>query len=74
MKSSFKGNSVAKKMNVNFCAPLLDYGYPLPLLNTATIQFQAYLALPPGFDSTYICPFIQFPELGTEFEVCMMLR
>ena len=28
----------------------------------------------PGFDGTYICPFIQFPELGTEFEVwCMTI-
>jgi pimeloyl-ACP methyl ester carboxylesterase len=26
----------------------------------------------PGFDGTYICPFIQFPELGTEFEVWCM--
>ena len=28
----------------------------------------------PGFDGTYICPFIQFPELGTEFELwCMTI-
>mmetsp|Transcript_27935 Transcript_27935/g.61529 ORF Transcript_27935/g.61529 Transcript_27935/m.61529 type:complete len:562 (-) Transcript_27935:785-2470(-) len=28
----------------------------------------------PGFDGTYICPFIQFPELGTEFEIwCMTI-
>lgn len=26
----------------------------------------------PGFDGTYFCPFIQYPELGTEFEVWCM--
>jgi pimeloyl-ACP methyl ester carboxylesterase len=26
----------------------------------------------PGFDGTYICPFIQFPELGVEFDVWCM--
>jgi hypothetical protein len=68
--------------NVNFVAPLLDYGYP-PAANELSSQQnparESYkdenkpiLVYLPGFDGTYICPFLQFPELGTEFEVWCM--
>lgn len=69
-----KENSVAKKMNVNFCAPLLDYGYPPTVAEYRdnSISEKPILLYLPGFDGTYICPFIQFPELGTEFEVWCM--
>jgi uncharacterized protein len=71
--------------NVKFVAPLLDYGYP-PAVNDLLNQHnqtsdasngedaqgKPILLYLPGFDGTYICPFLQFPELGTEFEVWAM--
>lgn len=66
---------------VDFVSPLLDYGYPpaaydLKLQQDGEIdgKDKPILLYLPGFDGTYICPFIQFPELGTEFEVwCMTI-
>jgi pimeloyl-ACP methyl ester carboxylesterase len=60
--------------NVNFCAPLLDYGYPSTVeeFEDQSLSEKPILLYLPGFDGTYICPFIQFPELGTEFEVWCM--
>ena len=74
--------STARSHKVDFVSPLLDYGYP-PAVRDLKIR-QNYnqidgndkpiLLYLPGFDGTYICPFIQFPELGTEFEVwCMTI-
>jgi pimeloyl-ACP methyl ester carboxylesterase len=60
----------ARVQNVKFAAPLLDYGYP-PAVRDDQSQKPILLYLP-GFDGTYICPFIQFPELGDEFEVWCM--
>lgn len=57
-------------------SPLLDYGYPPAAKDLRFRQNnqiggndKPILLYLPGFDGTYICPFIQFPELGTEFEV-----
>ena len=60
--------------NVQFMAPLLDYGHPPTVeeLENGTLTEKPLLLYLPGFDGTYICPFIQFPELGTEFEIWCM--
>jgi pimeloyl-ACP methyl ester carboxylesterase len=60
--------------NVQFMAPLLDYGHPPTVeeLENGTLTEKPLLLYLPGFDGTYICPFIQFPELGTEFELWCM--
>jgi pimeloyl-ACP methyl ester carboxylesterase len=61
---------------VQFSSPLLDYGYPLTVeeLRNQTLSEKPILLYLPGFDGTYICPFIQYPELGTEFDVwCMSI-
>lgn len=71
--------------NVMFVAPLLDYGYP-PAVHDLSIQQnqtvmdnnddddeKPILLYLPGFDGTYICPFLQYPELGTEFEVWCLI-
>lgn len=66
---------------IDFVSPLLDYGYPpaakdlkLRQKNQMGENEKPILLYLPGFDGTYICPFIQFPELGTEFEVwCMTI-
>lgn len=59
---------------VNFASPLLEYGY-LPAVEEyedKSLSEKPLLLYLPGFDGTYICPFIQFPELGTDFDVrCM---
>jgi pimeloyl-ACP methyl ester carboxylesterase len=59
---------------VNFSSPLLEYGYPpaVEAYNDKSLSEKPLLLYLPGFDGTYICPFIQFPELGTDFDVrCM---
>lgn len=60
--------------HVTFASPLLDYGYPPTVeeFENGTLVEKPLLLYLPGFDGTYICPFIQFPELGTEFEVWSM--
>jgi len=61
---------------INFMSPLLDYGYPPAVKELANSQKKRQrliseekpvLLYLPGFDGTYISPFIQFPELSTEF-------
>ena len=59
---------------VNFASPLLDYGYvpAVEAYEDKSLPEKPLLLYLPGFDGTYICPFIQFPELGTDFDVrCM---
>ncbi len=73
--------NAARSHKVDFVSPLLDYGYPpavrdlkLRQNNQMGENEKPILLYLPGFDGTYICPFIQFPELGTEFEVwCMTI-
>jgi pimeloyl-ACP methyl ester carboxylesterase len=52
----------------------LDYGHPPTVdeFENGTLSEKPLLLYLPGFDGTYICPFIQFPELGTEFELWCM--
>ncbi|KAG7374450.1 lysophospholipase [Nitzschia inconspicua] len=82
---ALKDTPADRPHNVKFVAPLLDYGYP-PAVDCLKHQQDATPNVPereedvrkpillylPGFDGTYICPFLQFPELGTEFEVWCM--
>jgi len=73
--------SSSRSHRIDFVSPLLDYGYPpaakdlqLRQNNQMGENEKPILLYLPGFDGTYICPFIQFPELGTEFEVwCMTI-
>lgn len=69
-----KEKSSETTKNVNFCAPLLDYGYPsyVQEFENDSLSEKPLLLYLPGFDGTDLCPFIQFPELGTEFEVWCM--
>jgi pimeloyl-ACP methyl ester carboxylesterase len=60
---------------VRFISPLLELGYPPAVLEaeqnlTCQKPFLLYL---PGFDGTLLSPFLQFPELGTTFEVQGMI-
>lgn len=73
--------SSSSSHRIDFVSPLLDYGYPSAAKDLQVRQKnemgdneKPILLYLPGFDGTYICPFIQFPELGTEFEVwCMTI-
>lgn len=54
-------------VTVKFSSPLLDAGYPPATLeNPKEKPLLVYL---PGFDGTLTAPFLQFPELGTVFDV-----
>jgi pimeloyl-ACP methyl ester carboxylesterase len=68
------GSVQQRVQNVNFAAPLLDYGYAPTVeeYEDELLSEKPLLLYLPGFDGTYICPFIQFPELGTDFEVWCM--
>jgi pimeloyl-ACP methyl ester carboxylesterase len=60
--------------NVQFVSPLLEYGYP-PAVQEAEQEILAgkpLLLYLPGFDGTFLSPFLQFPELSTIFDVRSM--
>lgn len=59
---------------VTFSSPLIDEGYAPAVEETRTeiVDDKPLLVYLPGFDGTLVAPFLQFPELGTEFEVCGM--
>ena len=62
--------------DVTFASPLLDFGYPPAVeeYESDTLREKPLLLYLPGFDGTYICPFLQFPELGDDFDVkCMTI-
>ena len=59
------------KSCVRFESPLLDAGYP-PVVSeykAKTLEKKPLLLYLPGFDGTLLAPFLQFPELSTEFDV-----
>lgn len=59
---------------VRFTSPLLEYGYPPAVLEyeSGALQKKPLLLYLPGFDGTFLSPFLQFPELHTIFDVrCM---
>ena len=60
--------------DVKFIAPLLDYGYRVAVeeFESTALEDKPLLLYLPGFDGTFLSPFLQFPELGTIFDVrCM---
>jgi pimeloyl-ACP methyl ester carboxylesterase len=64
----------ATESDVRFLSPLLEYGYrpTVDEYENQTLAEKPLLLYLPGFDGTFLCPFLQFPELGTVFDVrCM---
>jgi len=63
--------SAKPKSNVKFLAPLLEAGYPPAVaeFKTNRLRDKPLLVYLPGFDGSLLAPFLQFPELGTEFDV-----
>eukprot|EP00559_Dactyliosolen_fragilissimus_P006268 CAMPEP_0184871322 /NCGR_PEP_ID=MMETSP0580-20130426/40652_1 /TAXON_ID=1118495 /ORGANISM="Dactyliosolen fragilissimus" /LENGTH=151 /DNA_ID=CAMNT_0027373965 /DNA_START=120 /DNA_END=572 /DNA_ORIENTATION=- len=60
-----------KASKISFESPLLEEGYP-PTVNEykdGKLQRKPLLIYLPGFDGTLVAPFLQFPELGTEFDL-----
>ncbi len=57
--------------SVSFQSPLLDDGYPpaVKMFKSNRLRKKPLLLYLPGFDGSLVAPFLQFPELGTEFDV-----
>jgi pimeloyl-ACP methyl ester carboxylesterase len=71
---SSDGEEVPTRNSVRFISPLLEYGYRTTVdeHESGTLKAKPLLLYLPGFDGTYLSPFLQFPELGTVFDVrCM---
>ena len=70
----FENVETTRPRSVQFISPLLEYGY-LPAVEeyeNKTISRKPLLLYLPGFDGTFLSPFLQFPELHTIFDVrCM---
>jgi len=65
------GSTCDRRRNTRFIAPLLEYGYR-PAVNeyyNGTLSSKPLLLYLPGFDGTFVCPFLQYPELHTLFDV-----
>ena len=60
--------------HVRFQSPLLEYGYrpAVEEYENGLLVEKPLLLYLPGFDSTILSPFLQFPELGTVFDVRFM--
>lgn len=72
MMSSSPNVSVSSSSSkFGFSHPLLTEGYPPAVLEYESKQHlnKPMLLYLPGFDGTLVAPFLQFPELGTEFDV-----
>ena len=55
--------------SVTFVSPLLSDGYLPAVESYEKGEIKPILLYLPGFDGTLIAPFLQFPELGTIFDV-----
>jgi pimeloyl-ACP methyl ester carboxylesterase len=64
----------SRSSDVRFISPLLEYGYKTAVdeHENGTLREKPLLLYLPGFDGTYLSPFLQFPELGTVFDVRVM--
>jgi pimeloyl-ACP methyl ester carboxylesterase len=63
-----------RKRNVRFVAPLLEYGYrpAVEEYESQKLFDKPLLLYLPGFDGTFLSPFLQFPELHAIFDIrCM---
>jgi len=68
------GSNEHSNQHVRFTSPLLNYGYAPAVLEyeNGTMEKKPLLLYLPGFDGTFLSPFLQFPELHTLFDVrCM---
>jgi hypothetical protein len=69
-----RADKKVRPRDVSFISPLLEYGY-LPAVEeheNKTLGQKPLLLYLPGFDGTFMSPFLQFPELHTIFDVrCM---
>jgi pimeloyl-ACP methyl ester carboxylesterase len=66
--------SAKRTRNVRFVSPLLLYGYrpTVDEYENQTLCNKPLFIYLPGFDGTYLSPFLQFPELHTLFDIrCM---
>ena len=61
------GSEIKKNQRIRFISPLLDYGYPPAVteFQDGTLEEKPLLLYLPGFDGTFLSPFLQFPELHT---------
>lgn len=68
---SRSGSAKTALSAVRFARPLLEAGYAPAVLEyeSGALSEKPLLLYLPGFDGTLLAPFIQFPELGTEFDV-----
>jgi pimeloyl-ACP methyl ester carboxylesterase len=57
--------------DIRFCSPLLEEGYPPAVeeYEDGTLSKKPLLLYLPGFDGTYLAPFLQLPEISTLFDV-----
>lgn len=76
LEDGMENATSTRPRNVRFMAPLLEYGY-LPAIEeyeNQTLSNKPLLLYLPGFDGTFLSPFLQFPELHTIFDVrCMIV-
>lgn len=67
---SSSGSTKANSL-IHFVSPLMEEGYP-PVIHEYRLnelKDKPLLIYLPGFDGTLLAPFLQFPELSTEFDV-----
>jgi len=71
MSSSPTVSVSSSNSKFGFSHPLLTEGYPPAVIEYELNQHldKPMLLYLPGFDGTLVAPFLQFPELGTEFDV-----
>eukprot|EP00545_Synedropsis_sp_CCMP1620_P004928 CAMPEP_0119011456 /NCGR_PEP_ID=MMETSP1176-20130426/5691_1 /TAXON_ID=265551 /ORGANISM="Synedropsis recta cf, Strain CCMP1620" /LENGTH=467 /DNA_ID=CAMNT_0006964291 /DNA_START=47 /DNA_END=1450 /DNA_ORIENTATION=+ len=57
--------------DIQFSSPLLEEGYPPAVeeYEAGTLKKKPLLVYLPGFDGTWMAPFLQLPELSTSFDV-----
>jgi len=78
--SDSDSSSAVYSSAVSFSCPLVEAGYPPAVAELTESESESksksksksmkpLLLYLPGFDGTLVAPFLQFPELGTEFDV-----
>jgi hypothetical protein len=74
--TDLENNPEDVERNVRFVSPLLEYGYrpTVEQYENNVLSKKPLLLYLPGFDGTFLSPFLQFPELDTIFDVrCMFV-
>lgn len=64
-------DKLSQNSQPKFCSPLLDYGYreAVDEANNGKMSVKPLLLYLPGFDGSFLSPFLQFPALNEEFDV-----